>query len=71
VIVIGAIALPLLNSTMPSLLKYLVLTVSTYLAGNIIILLYRQAVAKIKNCTNGLIGVAEQKYYKIPKPDEL
>jgi hypothetical protein len=44
VIVIGGIALPLLNSAMPSLLKYLVLTVSTYAASNLIVHLYRKII---------------------------
>lgn len=44
VIVLGGIALLLLNSAMPSLLKYLTLTVSTIMASNLIISLYRQAV---------------------------
>jgi peptidoglycan/LPS O-acetylase OafA/YrhL len=48
VIVIGVIALLLLNSTMPSLLKYLTLSVSTYAASNLIVSLYRRAVAGIK-----------------------
>jgi hypothetical protein len=37
VVVIGAIALGLLNSAMPSLLKYLAVTVSTYAACNLIV----------------------------------
>jgi hypothetical protein len=48
VIVIGLIALPLLNSTMPSLLKYLILTVSVYGASNLIVSLYRRAVMSLK-----------------------
>jgi fucose 4-O-acetylase-like acetyltransferase len=43
VIVLGVIALPLLNSAMPSVLKYLTLTASTIIASNMIISLYRQA----------------------------
>jgi hypothetical protein len=34
------------RSAMPSLLKYLTLTVSTYAASNLIISLYRKAVVK-------------------------
>jgi fucose 4-O-acetylase-like acetyltransferase len=48
VIVLGVIALPLLNSAMPALLKYLTLTVLTYVASNLIISLYRRATARIK-----------------------
>jgi hypothetical protein len=48
VIVIGVIALPLLNSTMPALLKYLILTVSVYGASNLIVSLYRWAATSIK-----------------------
>jgi len=44
----GGIALLLLNSAMPSLLKYLTLTVSTYVACNLIISFYRKATTKIK-----------------------
>jgi len=44
VIVIGTIALTLLNSAMPSLLKYLILTVSTYVASNVMISLYRKVI---------------------------
>jgi fucose 4-O-acetylase-like acetyltransferase len=47
-IVLGGIALLLLNSALPSLLKYLTLTVSTYLASNLIISLYRQAATSRK-----------------------
>jgi hypothetical protein len=43
VIVMGAIALTMLNTSIPSLLKYLILTVSTYVACNLIISLYRKA----------------------------
>jgi fucose 4-O-acetylase-like acetyltransferase len=44
VIVIGAIALPLLNSAMPSFLKHLVVTVSTYVVCNLIISCHRKAI---------------------------
>jgi len=47
VIVIGAIALPLLNLAIPALLKYLILTVSAYLASNLIVSLYRRAIVYI------------------------
>ena len=48
VIVLGGIALLLLNSAMPSLLKYLTLTVSTFVACNLIVSLYRKATTTIK-----------------------
>jgi fucose 4-O-acetylase-like acetyltransferase len=43
-IVIGGIALTMLNSAIPSLLKYLILTVSTYAASNLIIYFYRKVI---------------------------
>jgi len=46
VIVIGGIALLMLNTTIPSLLKYLLLTVSTYVACNLIIYIYRKVIGK-------------------------
>jgi len=48
VIVLGVIALPLLRSAMPSILKYLILVVSTYLVSNLIISLYRRVATEIK-----------------------
>jgi peptidoglycan/LPS O-acetylase OafA/YrhL len=48
VIVVGVIALPLRNSSMPSLLKYVILSVSTYVVSNLIVSLYRRAVTGIK-----------------------
>jgi fucose 4-O-acetylase-like acetyltransferase len=49
VIVMGGIALTMLNTTIPSLLKYLILTVSTYAACNLIIYFYRKVItSKIK-----------------------
>jgi peptidoglycan/LPS O-acetylase OafA/YrhL len=44
VIVIGGIALTMLNTAIPSLLKYLILTVSTYVASNLIIYFYRKVI---------------------------
>jgi fucose 4-O-acetylase-like acetyltransferase len=41
VIVLGVIALTMLNVAIPSLVKYLVLTVSTFVASNLIISLAR------------------------------
>jgi hypothetical protein len=49
VIVIGAIALLLLNSATPSLVKYLILVVSTIVASNLIISLYRRAATSRKS----------------------
>jgi hypothetical protein len=48
VIVLGGIALLLLNTAIPSILKYLILTVSTLVASNLIVSLYRRAVTGIK-----------------------
>jgi len=44
VIVMGGIALTMLNTTIPSLLKYLILTVSTYVACNMIVYFYRKVI---------------------------
>jgi peptidoglycan/LPS O-acetylase OafA/YrhL len=44
VIVIGGIALTMLNTAIPSLLKYLILTVSTYIACNLIVYFYRKVI---------------------------
>jgi fucose 4-O-acetylase-like acetyltransferase len=44
VIVIGCIALIMLNTAIPSLLKYLILAVSTYAATNLIIYFYRKVI---------------------------
>ena len=46
VIVMGGIALIMLNIEIPSLLKYLILTVSTYAASNLIMYSYRKATGK-------------------------
>ena len=48
VIVIGGVALVLLHTAIPSLWKYLLLTVSTYVASNLIVSLCRKA-AIVKN----------------------
>ena len=48
VIVVGVIALPLLNVTLPAMVKFLILVVSAYLASNLIVGLYRRAVSSIK-----------------------
>jgi len=52
VIVIGAIALLLLNVTILAELKYLILTVSAYLASNLLISLYRRTVTSLKQSTS-------------------
>ncbi len=44
VIVMGGIALTMLHTGIPSLLKYLILTVSTYVASNIIVYFYRKVI---------------------------
>jgi fucose 4-O-acetylase-like acetyltransferase len=49
VVVMGVIALVLLNSAMSSVLKYFTLTVSTYIASNLIVSLYRMAVEGIRS----------------------
>jgi hypothetical protein len=48
VIVLGVIALLLLNTALPSLLKYVILTLSTIVASNLIVSLYRRAVTSAK-----------------------
>jgi hypothetical protein len=48
VIVLGGIALLLLNLGLPGWLKYLVLAVSTILASNLIVSLYLRAVTGIR-----------------------
>jgi len=44
VIIIGGIALTMLNTEIPSLLKYFILTVSSYVASNLIISFYRNVI---------------------------
>ncbi|MBW7992016.1 MAG: hypothetical protein FVQ84_18650 [Planctomycetes bacterium] len=44
VIVMGGIALVMLDTAIPSLLKYLILTVSTYAACNLIVSFYRKVI---------------------------
>ena len=48
VIVVGVIALPLLNVTLPAIVKFLILTVSAYVASNLIVGLYRRAMTSIR-----------------------
>jgi hypothetical protein len=43
----GSIALTMLNIAIPSLLKYFILTVSTFIASNLIISFYRKVVELI------------------------
>lgn len=43
-IVMGGLALPLLNTAIPSLAKYLIVTVSTFVVSNVIISLYRKLI---------------------------
>jgi peptidoglycan/LPS O-acetylase OafA/YrhL len=45
VIVIGVFGTLLLSVSLPAVVKYLLLVVSTYLASNVILSLYRQAAA--------------------------
>jgi peptidoglycan/LPS O-acetylase OafA/YrhL len=47
VIVVGIIALPLLNVTLPAMLKWLVLTVSAYAICNLVVGLYRRALTYV------------------------
>jgi peptidoglycan/LPS O-acetylase OafA/YrhL len=47
-IVMGAIAVILLNTTLPSLTKYAVLIVSTFVASNLIVALYKEPVQRIR-----------------------
>jgi fucose 4-O-acetylase-like acetyltransferase len=47
VIVIGAIALTMLNTAVPSLFKYLIVTVSSYAACNLIVSFYRKVLNQI------------------------
>jgi fucose 4-O-acetylase-like acetyltransferase len=46
VVVLGGIALIMLNTAVPSLLKYLILAVSTYVTCNLIISIYRKIIEK-------------------------
>jgi surface polysaccharide O-acyltransferase-like enzyme len=55
VIVLGGIALTMLNTTIPSLVKYLILTVSTYAASNLIVCFYRRVIK-----TKILIKITEE-----------
>ena len=46
-VVMGGIALILLHTSIPSLTKYVILIVSTYVAGNLIVSLYNETVQRI------------------------
>ncbi|MCB9434766.1 MAG: acyltransferase family protein [Ardenticatenaceae bacterium] len=48
VIVLGVIATLLLNTAMPSLLKYMTLAVSTFIVSNILVSLYYRAATRLK-----------------------
>ena len=48
VIVMGGIALTMLNTAIPSLLKFLILTISTYVASNLIVYFYRNIIKSEK-----------------------
>ena len=64
VIVMGGIALTMLNTAIPSLSKYLILTVSTYVASNLIIYFYRKVIkSKIKIKKNDIQQCIKQPYY--------
>jgi DMSO/TMAO reductase YedYZ heme-binding membrane subunit len=52
VIVVGVIALPLLNVALPAIVKFLILMVSAYVVSNLIVGLYRRAVNSIKATRN-------------------
>ena len=43
-IVLGVIALPMLDTAIPSLIKYIILTVSTYIVSNLLVYLYRKLI---------------------------
>jgi len=59
VIVMGGIALTMLDTIIPSLLKYLILTVSTYAASNLIVYFYRKVIK-----SKALIKITEVKAMK-------
>ena len=46
VVIMGGIGLAMLDATIPSFLKYLALTVSTYLISNLVVSLYRRATTR-------------------------
>ena len=48
VIVMGCIALTMLNTEIPSLLKFLILTISTYVASNLMVYFYRKVIKSEK-----------------------
>ena len=49
VIVMGGIALPMLNTLIPSLLKFLILTIVTFVMSNLIVSFYKRLFEKIRN----------------------
>ncbi|NOR14798.1 MAG: acyltransferase family protein [Candidatus Aminicenantes bacterium] len=56
-IALGGIALSMLDTTIPSLIKHLILTVATYIACNLIVSFYRKVIKSniTKNLTEGKI----------------
>ena len=48
-IVLGGMAIILLNTTMPSLWKYVIIIISTYVASNLIVSLYKETMQRIKH----------------------
>jgi len=55
----GGIAVILLNATIPSLAKYAILIVSTYVASNLIVFLYNEAVQRIWNRKSMNLSIQE------------
>jgi peptidoglycan/LPS O-acetylase OafA/YrhL len=51
-IVMGGMAVILLNATIPSLTKYAILIVSTYLVSNLFVSLYKETVQRIWKQSN-------------------
>ena len=49
VIVVGAIALPLLAVTLPAMVKFLILMATAYVASNVIVSVYRSLVQAVKS----------------------
>jgi len=64
VIVMGVFALIMLNTAIPSILKYLVLTVSTFVASNLIICFCRRSIESIILVTSQRLG---RKHYLVQK----
>ncbi|MFC1724898.1 acyltransferase family protein, partial [candidate division KSB1 bacterium] len=60
VVVIGGIALTMLNTAIPSLLKYFILTVSTYIVSNLLVYFYRKVIKSKILIKNSLSAVPEK-----------